>query len=122
MIIQPPRSVAGEAIKAGISNHGADRSEATTPILGRNNRTTRGSWPIMPKMRFVQESEGMPFSGTAYVAGFKTTGLGTKKWVRCKLDTGAAMDDDGDPPNPFPPNEEWYEVAKTSGDIHESRA
>lgn len=64
----------------------------------------------------------MSFSGTAYIAGNKTTGLGTKKWVRCNLATATATDNDGDPPNPFPPNEEWYEVSKTSGDIHISRA
>jgi hypothetical protein len=62
------------------------------------------------------------FTGTAYVAGNKTTGLGTKKWVRVFLDSGTAEDNDGDPPNPFPPNEEWYEVANTSGDIHCARA
>lgn len=62
------------------------------------------------------------FSGTAYIAGNKTTGLGAKKWVRCFLDTATAEDNDGDPPNPFPANEEWYEVSKTSGDIHIVRA
>lgn len=65
---------------------------------------------------------GMPFTGTAYVAGNKTTGLGTKKYVRCFLSMGKAEDHDGPPPNPFPPNEEWYEVSKTSGDIHIVRA
>ena len=64
----------------------------------------------------------MPFSGTAYVAGNKTTGLGTKAWVRCNLSLGTAVDHDGPAPDPFPPNEEWYEVAFTPGDIHESRA
>ena len=64
----------------------------------------------------------MPFSGTAYIAGNKTTGLGTKDWVRCFLDTATAEDNDGPPPNPFPPNEEWYEVVQTPGDIHISRA
>lgn len=64
----------------------------------------------------------MPFSGTAYIAGSKTTGLGTKAWVRCHLDTATAEDADGPAPDPFPPNEEWYEVSKTSGDIHITRA
>jgi hypothetical protein len=64
----------------------------------------------------------MAFSGTAYIAGNKTTGLGTKAWVRCKLDLATAEDNDGPPPDPFPPNEEWYEVAQTPGDIHISRA
>jgi hypothetical protein len=70
----------------------------------------------------VTTSGASVFSGTAYIAGNKTTGLGTKKWVRCFLDTATAEDNDGDPPNPFPPNEEWYEVSKTSGDIHITRA
>jgi hypothetical protein len=65
---------------------------------------------------------GMPFSGTAYIAGNQTTGLGTKKWVRCHLDTATAENNDGPPPNPFPPNEEWYEVSQTPGDIHITRA
>jgi hypothetical protein len=64
----------------------------------------------------------MAFSGTAYIAGNKTTGLGTKAWVRCKLDLATAVDHDGPAPNPFPPNEEWYEVAQTPGDIHITRA
>lgn len=64
----------------------------------------------------------MPFSGVAYIAGHKTTGLGTKDWVRCHLDTATAEDHDGPAPDPFPPNEEWYEVSQTPGDIHISRA
>ena len=67
-------------------------------------------------------SGGGGFSGRAYVAGNKTTGLGTKKWVRCFLDSGTAEDNDGPAPNPFPYNEEWYEVASTFGDIHIPRA
>ena len=64
----------------------------------------------------------MEFSGTALIAGNRTTGLGTKAYVRCFLDKATAEDHDGPPPNPFPPNEEWYEVSKTSGDIHIIRA
>jgi len=67
-------------------------------------------------------SSGVAFSGTAYIAGRKTTGLGTKQWVRCFLDTATAEDNDGPPPDPFPINEEWYEVSQTSGDIHIPRA
>jgi hypothetical protein len=62
------------------------------------------------------------FTGTAYIAGRKTTGLGTKAWVRVFLDTATAEDHDGPPPDPFPPNEEWYEVAQTFGNIHVPRA
>jgi hypothetical protein len=68
---------------------------------------------------------GMVFSGIAYIAGNKTTGLnsdGTKAWVRCFIDTATAEENAGPPPNPFPINEEWYEKAKTAGDIHIPRA
>lgn len=69
--------------------------------------------------------DALPFSGTAYIAGNKTTGLNndsSKPWVRCFLDTGTAEENAGPPPNPFPFNEEWYEKAQTSGDIHIPRA
>lgn len=79
-------------------------------------------WPNQLVNHFIPEADSMPFSGTAYIAGNKTTGLGTKDWVRCFLDTATAEDNDGPPPDPFPPNEEWYEVSKTSGDIHITRA
>lgn len=71
---------------------------------------------------FIPEGGSSVFTGTAYIAGNKTTGLGTKAWVRCFLDTATAEDHDGPAPNPFPSNEEWYEVANTSGDIHIPRA
>jgi len=70
-------------------------------------------------------ADGLPFSGTAYIAGNKTTGLNSdssKPWVRCFLDTGTAEENAGPPSNPFPFNEEWYEKAQTSGDIHIPRA
>jgi hypothetical protein len=63
-----------------------------------------------------------PFSGRAFVIGNWTIGLGTKAWVRCNLDTGTAVDHDGPAPNPFPPNEEWFDVSATFGDIHIIRA
>jgi hypothetical protein len=68
---------------------------------------------------------GMGFTGTAYVVGIKTTGLLSypdKPWIKCKLSTGVATEDTGPPPNPFPEDEEWYEKANTSGDIHVVRA
>ena len=68
---------------------------------------------------------GGSFSGTAYVAGNKTTGLDSdtaKLWVRCFLDTGTCEENAGPPPNPQPYNEEWYEKANTYGDIHITRA
>lgn len=72
--------------------------------------------------RQPQEEDALEFTGVAYIAGHKTTGLGTKAWVRCFLDSGTAEDNDGPPPDPFPFNEEWYEVANLSGDIHITRA
>jgi len=65
-------------------------------------------------------SGGFAFSGTAYVNGAPTTGLnsdGTKLWVKC-THAGAASEQTGPAPNPFPANEEWYEKANTYGDIH----
>ena len=65
------------------------------------------------------------FSGTAYVAGNKITGLNsddTKPWVKCDLDAGTASEQTSAPSNPFPENQEWYEKENTFGDIHESRA
>jgi len=65
------------------------------------------------------------FSGTAYVAGRKITGLSSdsaKPWVRCFLDTATAEEHAGPPPDPFPSNEEWYEKAQTAGNIHIPRA
>lgn len=92
------------------------RKERLVSVVGgRITQTDGGKTLTIPKASFVS------FSGTAYIAGHKTTGLGTKAWVRCKLDLATAEDHDGPAPDPFPPNEEWYEVAKTSGDIHISR-
>ena len=65
------------------------------------------------------------FSGTAYVAGNKTTGLNsddTKPYVRCFLEVGTAEEHAGPMPIPFPDNEEWYEKEYTIGDIHIPRA
>lgn len=65
------------------------------------------------------------FSGTAYIAGNKTTGLASdsaKPWVRCFLGSGSAEENAGPPPNPLPYGEEWYEKANTYGDIHITRA
>jgi hypothetical protein len=73
----------------------------------------------------IYGGSGVTFSGTAYIAGNKTTGLDSdsaKPWVRCFLDTATAEENAGPPPNPFPMNEEWYEKAQTAGDIHIPRA
>jgi hypothetical protein len=93
------------------------RKERLLSVVGGLLSQTEGG-----KTLSIRTSASTPFSGTAYIAGNKTTGLGEKDWVRCFLDTATAEDHDGPPPNPFPPNEEWYEVSKTSGDIHITRA
>lgn len=93
-------------------------------MVERSNRieisveNVKSEW--LPKP--VDEAELPPFTGTVYCAGHKTTGLGTKKWVRCKLDTGVCTDTDDEPSDPFPFNEEWYEVGHSHGDIHVPRA
>jgi hypothetical protein len=108
------------------------RSEEINSII----KCLRALWPMKSSSLLItvtsqgtsQEVKQTPavttgaFSGTAYIAGNKTTGLGTKAWVRCFLDTGTAEDNDGPPPNPFPINEEWYEVAQTFGNINIPRA
>lgn len=65
------------------------------------------------------------FSGVAYIAGHKITGLNSNAslpWVVCNLDTSQAVQHAGPPPDPFPPNQEWYAKATTAGDIHIPRA
>jgi hypothetical protein len=62
------------------------------------------------------------FTGTAYVAGAKTTGLSSdieKAWVKCDAGTGSASEVyAAEVVFPFPPNTEYYEKAYTYGDIH----
>ena len=70
----------------------------------------------------IAGGSAVPHPTRAFIAGNWTTGLGTKTWIRCFLDSGTAVDHDGPAPNPFPPNEEWYEVEFTFGDIHIPRA
>jgi len=79
-----------------------------------------------PDLTFPDPPQVVPmFSGTAYVAGIKTTGLGsdpTKPYIKCSLLNGTAVQDAGPPSDPFPEDEEWYEKANTFGDIHLVRA
>ena len=66
-------------------------------------------------------SAAATFSGVAYVAGTRTTGLtatATKPWIKCNRSTGAATEEAGPPSFPFPDNEEWFEKSRTYGDIH----
>ena len=79
----------------------------------------------MPGGTIFTEGPRLGFSGVAYVKGVKTTGLNsdsTKPYVKCSLDTGAAVEDAGPPADPFPEDEEWFEKASTYGDIHVVRA
>ena len=67
--------------------------------------------------------QGMPFSGRAFIYGHRTTGLNsdaTKLWVAVNLEQGTCSEVN-DPPNPFPPNMEYYEKSFTTGDIHITR-
>ena len=74
------------------------RERLLSIVGGRLSSTDAGKTLTIPA-----RGGSMPFSGVAYIAGNKTTGLGTKDWVRCFLDTATAEDNDGPPPNPFPP-------------------
>ena len=62
------------------------------------------------------------FSGTAYVAGVKTTGLNSdpaKGWVMVNASTTTATQVyAAQVVTPFPPNVEFYEKTYTYGDIH----
>jgi hypothetical protein len=88
-----------------------------------SNVTSRGT---DHEIKRIQAGGGaIVFSGTAYIAGRKITGLSSdsaKPWVRCFLDTATAEEHAGPPPDPFPSNEEWYEKAQTAGNIHIPRA
>jgi len=77
-----------------------------------------------PQEPYFGEPSGASFSGTAYVAGLKITGLNSNPlypWVMIDLSAMTAVEDAGPPPNPFPPSIEYYEKAKTVGDIHLTR-
>lgn len=70
------------------------------------------------------ESFGGGFSGYVYVGGYLNdlTAATRKAWVKVDKTaanlTTAATYDDGPPPDPFPQGQEWYNVSRTSGDIH----
>lgn len=121
-MIKLPAKIDG--FRSGIINDMLDYMRAITPKRSASLLVNISSDGTGLEVKRPASGGGgsMPFSGTAYVAGNKTTGLGTKAWVRCNLELATAVDHDGPPSNPFPPNEEWYEVSKTPGDIHISRA
>jgi hypothetical protein len=59
------------------------------------------------------------FSGVVYLAGKKYELNGTSKaWIRVFISPPGVVYDDGPPPDPFPPGEEWYATSSTAGDIH----
>jgi hypothetical protein len=77
-------------------------------------------WTLRLRRRIVD----VAFSGTAYVAGHKITGLtsdSAKLWVKVDVEAGTATEQAGPPSDPFPANEEWFEKSKTAGDIHVTR-
>lgn len=82
---------------------------------------------VLTTSQFIRlRSASTTFSGTAYVAGVKTTGLNsdpTKTWI--KVDFAAATATQvttAEVQTPFPPYLEFYEKSKTFGDIHVLRA
>ena len=56
---------------------------------------------------------------TAYIYGEAKTlsPAATDKWIVVNLATGNITYSVSDPSDPFPANEEWYEIANTSGTI-----
>lgn len=103
----------------------------TLNAIGRliNGLHIEGGGSVLTTSQFIRlrlTPTGATFSGTAYVAGVKTTGLlsdPTKGWIACNLSTGAATEVlAGDVVLPFPQNIEFYEKSKTYGDIHVLRA
>jgi len=66
------------------------------------------------------------FSGVAYVAGVKITGLNSdasKPWIMIDFSAVTATEvTTAEVMFPFPPNIEFYEKSKTFGDIHVLRA
>lgn len=79
---------------------------------------------VMTTRDFIRLRPDAPpgFSGVAYVAGNKVTGLDSapaKTWVKCDANTGTASECyASEVVFPFPPNVEFYEKSKTYGDIH----
>ena len=56
-----------------------------------------------------------------YLSGNKYDGLNsdaTLPWIKVSIAAGTVSEEAGPPSNPFPQNEEWYEKANISGDIH----
>jgi len=77
--------------------------------------------PLEP---IYDEGDTVGFTGVAYVAGRRQTGLdsdSTKPWVKCDVSTGIASEQTGPPSSPFDPNEEWFEKDNTYGNIHVPR-
>ena len=64
------------------------------------------------------ELTGTACTGTVYLGGTKYTVGTSLPWIRVRRDALTVENHAGPPPEPFPPGEEWYEVANTPGDIH----
>ena len=80
-----------------------------------------GSFLVTRRFIRLRVMTSKQFTGIAYVAGIKTTGLtsdGAKPYVKCDRAAGTASEQTGPPSSPFPDNEEWYEKESTFGDIH----
>lgn len=65
-------------------------------------------------IRLEQGGASMPIPEFAYVSGKAIwLGPGAKRWIRCNRVNVTAEWHDGPPPDPMPPDEEWYEVGKS---------
>ena len=77
-------------------------------------------------IRLRSSGQGQSFSGVAYVAGTKITGLNSdasKPWIMIDFAAVTATEvTTAEVMFPFPPNIECYEKSKTFGDIHVLRA
>ena len=89
-----------------------------------------GEWPDQENPYFGSDDATLGFTGVVYIEGLRVTGLNAQHeypWIRIRLSGDPALfeqqvtEQPGPPPSPFPQNEEWYEKASTSGDIHVPR-
>ena len=88
------------------------------PYTQVDRRDTTGQWVIYIPRTYPG------FSCKVYLGGKLYQPVRSKAWIRVlvnKSDSTTVTYNDGPAPDPFPPNEEWFEVANTYGDIHVDR-
>jgi hypothetical protein len=117
--IKLPEKVRG--YRSRVINALIDYCKANTLITSPDlliNQTAAGTSTALRRPQLLPDMRPR----RAFIAGNLTTGLGTKRYIRCNLGTATAVDHDGPMPNPMPPNEEWFDCESTYGDIHSTRA